>query len=449
MDVFRVLFIVLLLVCQTGAMDFNYIPETVYLPHVHSTDIVVWNKIEATCKTTINRTEEQDCIPLCDTITLTYDCNRCEVMPNSSHLLYVKDMSIYKKSCATPDCSSTCPGINCISPGETVTVGVRCWMSWQQSVDNRDYSTATFEIVSVSNVNTRYSGCPDLSVDGGQVSTNHTTHCSAVSASCAPGFTLFGEGSLMCCNEIWNVEVPVCLKDCENVSILNGKVSSNLTAHGTEISMSCNGGYSLLGAETMTCSNGSWTEAVPECYKECHNNHFGENCTLPCDCVVNNTLSPDQSCHSFSGVCRCLPSWTGDRCQTKCETGNCGSGGENNEARRMERNTGNDNTELVLPLSLGFGMLGLVLVVAIVTLVCWRRTKKKRSESKRETRQVSITDILQARQTQPPRQESDNDPNYCALNFHNPMSRKADNSPHGCQRTVPSLTIQKGQMEFV
>ena len=39
-----------------------------------------------------------------------------------------------------------------------MTVGVRCWMSWQQSVDNRDYSTATFEIVSVSNVNTRYSG---------------------------------------------------------------------------------------------------------------------------------------------------------------------------------------------------------------------------------------------------------------------------------------------------
>ena len=65
------------------------------------------------------------------------------------------------------------------------------------------------------------------------------------------------------------------------MSILNGKVSSNLTAHGTEISMSCNGGYSLLGAETMTCSNGSWTEAVPECYKgnaylvKSHKHFFG------------------------------------------------------------------------------------------------------------------------------------------------------------------------------
>ena len=59
------------------------------------------------------------------------------------------DMRIYKKPCASHSCSNSCPGINCIPPGETVTVGVRCWMIWQKD-DDRQYTMATFDIVSIS-----------------------------------------------------------------------------------------------------------------------------------------------------------------------------------------------------------------------------------------------------------------------------------------------------------
>lgn len=419
----------------TGAMEFSYIPETVYVPHVHSTDYVVWSKIEATCK--------HECQSWChdETTTWTSKCNACEVMPNSSHLFYEKDMRIYKKPCATNDCSSSCPGSNCIPPGETVTVGVRCWMSWQKDY-NRQYTTATFDIVSVSEKS--YSGCQDFKVEGGRLSINATEHCGRVSVSCDPGLRLSGTGSVMCCDGVWNAAIPECLKDCRPFTVPHGKLSSNETVHGSQVNINCDEKYSIFGVGTVTCSSGDWGD-MPICYQECRNNHFGENCSLPCDCVVNNTVTPKQSCHSYTGACQCTPSWTGNRCQTICETGNCVDS-ENYEATRVERFS-DDSEDLVLPLSLGFGVFGFVLVVAIVTLVCWRRTKQKRSEQKQEPRQVSVIDILQAgRQTQPPRHESDDDPNYCALNFQNPMTRKADN---GCQRKLPSLTIHQGQMGFV
>ena len=59
-------------------------------------------------------------------------------------------MRIYKRACATTECSNTCPGTNCIPPGERITVGVRCWMNWHsQTGYERQYTSTTFDIVSV------------------------------------------------------------------------------------------------------------------------------------------------------------------------------------------------------------------------------------------------------------------------------------------------------------
>ena len=53
---------------------------------------------------------------------------------------------------------------------------------------------------------------------------------------------------------------------------------------------------------------------------ECVNNTFGENCTLFCDCITQNTIVPEQSCDPHSGLCRCLPSWEGERCDVNGTT---------------------------------------------------------------------------------------------------------------------------------
>ena len=56
----------------------------------------------------------------------------------------------------------------------------------------------------------------------------------------------------------------------------------------------------------------------------CFNNTFGKNCVSLCDCVESNTITPEQSCDSHSGICRCLPTWTGEKCNIdidECELG--------------------------------------------------------------------------------------------------------------------------------
>ena len=47
----------------------------------------------------------------------------------------------------------------------------------------------------------------------------------------------------------------------------------------------------------------------------CPSNTYDYNCTGTCDCTVANTNDPTQSCDSTTGVCDCLPTWTGSRCE--------------------------------------------------------------------------------------------------------------------------------------
>ena len=61
---------------------------------------------------------------------------------------------------------------------------------------------------------------------------------------------------------------------------------------------------------------------------ECSNNTYGENCTFKCNCNVTNAVNHLQSCDSSSGKCRCLPTWTGETCDSdvdECDVGthNC------------------------------------------------------------------------------------------------------------------------------
>lgn len=43
---------------------------------------------------------------------------------------------------------------------------------------------------------------------------------------------------------------------------------------------------------------------------------FGENCSEPCDCMVDHVVDPEQTCDPVSGFCRCLPNWEGENCGT-------------------------------------------------------------------------------------------------------------------------------------
>lgn len=47
---------------------------------------------------------------------------------------------------------------------------------------------------------------------------------------------------------------------------------------------------------------------------ECTGNKFGENCSGTCECLAKNSVHPEQSCDRSNGACRCLGTWTGEKC---------------------------------------------------------------------------------------------------------------------------------------
>ena len=65
-------------------------------------------------------------------------------------------------------------------------------------------------------------------------------------------------------------------------------------------------------------------------FSACSGQTFGNNCSNTCDCVHENTLASTQSCNHVTGVCECLTTWNGSRCEKDIDecavgTSQCGS----------------------------------------------------------------------------------------------------------------------------
>lgn len=93
-----------------------------------------------------------------------------------------------------------------------------------------------------------------------------------VSVECETGYTVFGATTLQCNTDAtWNNEEPTCKKDCPILSPpQNGKISTGLLSQGTVVNFSCNAGYNLFGDNQLTCqSNSTWDLPDPVCKQDC------------------------------------------------------------------------------------------------------------------------------------------------------------------------------------
>ena len=86
--------------------------------------------------------------------------------------------------------------------------------------------------------------------------------------------------------------------------------------------------YTVYKKMTHTKSD-SFITFSPTC-TACDVELFGSVCSSDCDCVAENTQTGTTDCDPVTGLCLCLPGWTGNRCSIdvdECETGahNCGS----------------------------------------------------------------------------------------------------------------------------
>nr|XP_058948028.1 protein mesh-like [Pocillopora verrucosa] len=117
--------------------------------------------------------------------------------------------------------------------------------------------------------------CPGLpsSISNGEVNGSGRLQGSHHRFSCRPGYSLVGQATLHCTDEgKWNASVPICMRECPHLPsfIPNGFVGGNGSVEGSQYRFSCKGGYSLVGANTLQCTDqGNWNGSIPTCLKEC------------------------------------------------------------------------------------------------------------------------------------------------------------------------------------
>jgi hypothetical protein len=112
-------------------------------------------------------------------------------------------------------------------------------------------------------------GAPQPPANGGVAYTT-TTHGSTATYSCDSGYDLVGSATVTCQTDgTWSDAPPSCDPvDCgtPDPAPANGSLSHTTTTYGSTATYSCDAGYGLVGAETVTCqADGTWSGSAPTC----------------------------------------------------------------------------------------------------------------------------------------------------------------------------------------
>ncbi|KAK6177120.1 hypothetical protein SNE40_015287 [Patella caerulea] len=87
---------------------------------------------------------------------------------------------------------------------------------------------------------------------------------------CEEGFGLVGHDTLNCLpGGIWNGEQPICVQSCEKpFNVDHGDMIGSHFLQGSIVQFKCHQTYRLIGAHTIICDKGYWTDSSPICEPE-------------------------------------------------------------------------------------------------------------------------------------------------------------------------------------
>ena len=206
--------------------------------------------------------------------TVTYSCNTGYNLTGTTTLTCLSSSTW---SASIP----TCPPVNCGDPG-TPNNGMRSGdtFTYDSSIlfqCNSGYTilgSISFTCLSNGLWNASVPSCvPDCTDPGvptnGQRSGQSYSYNSVVTFSCNTGYILTGVNSLICLSSgSWNDTAPTCNPvDCGDPGTpSNGAKAGTSFTYNSIITYSCNVGYNVMGADSLTClSSGSWNGSVPLC----------------------------------------------------------------------------------------------------------------------------------------------------------------------------------------
>ncbi|XP_068695178.1 sushi, von Willebrand factor type A, EGF and pentraxin domain-containing protein 1-like isoform X1 [Montipora foliosa] len=99
---------------------------------------------------------------------------------------------------------------------------------------------------------------------------DHFYHERRVFFSCNRGYTLVGNRSMTCQEGEWTSAPPQCKENCANPgSPLNGFRRGSVFNHGMKVTFVCRHGFKLNGVKSITCNDGAWSNQLPDCSASC------------------------------------------------------------------------------------------------------------------------------------------------------------------------------------
>ena len=170
-------------------------------------------------------------------------------------------------------CSNPGAPVNGYTNGSIFTyqsiVQYYCNEGYQLSGDSSAQCTATGDWnVTLPNCTLINCGDPGIAGNGTRIGDNFYYN-STITYSCNDGYNLTGTATLTCLSDgTWSAPMPTCPPvNCGDPGTPdNGtKTGTNFT-YNSIITYSCNVGYNLMGADSLTClSDGSWNGSLPSC----------------------------------------------------------------------------------------------------------------------------------------------------------------------------------------
>ena len=201
--------------------------------------------------------------------------------------------------------------------------------------------------------------------DNGMRSGDTFTYDSSVLFQCNSGYTILGSITLTCLsNGLWNASVPSCLPDCTDPGVpTNGQRSGQSYSYNSVVTFSCNTGYTLTGANSLIClSSGSWNDTAPTCNPvDCGDpgtpsngakagTSFTYNSIITYSCNVGyNVMGADSL--------TCLSSGSWNRSVPSCVIVSCGNPGTPSNGQRIG-DTFNYSSTVTFHCNTGYNLSG-------------------------------------------------------------------------------------------
>ncbi|KAH3724488.1 hypothetical protein DPMN_050305 [Dreissena polymorpha] len=157
---------------------------------------------------------------------------------------------------------------------------------------------------------------------------HNTTANSTVQYTCNPGYDLIGMSTISCLESgTWNsLEANCTIKNCQDPPVLqDGFHAATITTYTSTVKYSCNPGYTMFGENSITClDTGNWSKLLVNCTIKVLQDGFHNATSTTYNSIVKYSCNPGYSMFGANSI-TCLDTGYWSALLVNCTIKDCGT----------------------------------------------------------------------------------------------------------------------------